>query len=52
MALPAGMVTAKDKEKESGANVTAGKQLVFVGTYTGAESKGIYSFRFDLWPLS
>lgn len=47
MAMPAGFVTAKDKETETSAKTGAMQQLVFVGTYTGGESKGIYSFRFD-----
>lgn len=34
---------AKDNEDVAGAT----KQLVFVGTYTGGASEGIYSFRFD-----
>lgn len=47
MALPAGVSLAKDQESATDAKGTAMKQLVFVGTYTGGASEGIYSFRFD-----
>lgn len=49
MTTSAGLLSAKDKDAAIGAGSQAGsgKQLVFVGTYTGGESKGIYSFRFD-----
>lgn len=47
MALPTGIAMSQDKDSAVNAKGAAMKQLVFVGTYTGGESKGIYSFRFD-----